>query len=79
VSGAFEEANAIQSPDPPGAFVSVAVTELPPVALVALTESDGGGATTNVNADELPPPGAGVKTVTCTVPAAVISAAEIAA
>jgi hypothetical protein len=39
--GAVVAASASQSPPPPGPFVSVAVTGVPPVTLVALTAMEG--------------------------------------
>src|SRR5262249_61474376 len=62
---------------PPSPFVSVPVPLLPPATLVALTASTGGGAMVKANVADVPPPGAGVKTVTGTVPAVATSAAAI--
>ena len=48
--------------------MSVAVTELPTVTLLALTVNRGGGSIVNGSTDDVPPPGVGVCTVTCAVP-----------
>jgi hypothetical protein len=66
-------ASASQSVPPPKPFFSVTVTELPPVTFVELTSNDGGELMANGNADDVPPPGWGVVTVTCAVPTAAIS------
>src|SRR5437773_2492876 len=79
VSGAVAFANAIQSPAPPKPLVSVTVTGDPAVTLVALTVSAGGVTIVNGRAADAPPPGGGVKTVTCAAPTAAISLAAIAA
>ena len=79
VFGAEVAANAIQSVAPPSPPASVTVTLEPGAAVVALTDSVGAVAMVNVNAAEVPPPGAGVKTDTCAVPTAAMSAAAIAA
>src|SRR5215470_1152231 len=78
VFGAPVAASASQSLAPPRPFVSVAVTLAPGATVVALTASAGGGATVKANEADVPPPGAGVKTVTGTVPAVATSAAAIA-
>ena len=49
----------------------------PAWTVVALTVIEGGGLTVNVNAPEVPPPGAGVKTVTEAVPTVAMSPAPI--
>ena len=68
-------ANAIQSPDVPGPFVSVTVTGAPADTVDALTVSAGGddddGPIVNVAGDDVPP---AEKTVTEAVPAAATSA-----
>src|SRR4030095_7511332 len=61
-------------PDPP---VSVTVTLPPGATVVALTVSCGPEPTVNVNGADVPPPGAGVKTVTATLPAVATSAPAI--
>ena len=76
--GAEVAANASQSVAPPGPPVNVTVTEPPRATVVMLTVS-GGGVTVNVTAFDVPPPGAGVTTVTCEVPATARSAAVILA
>src|SRR2546426_245011 len=53
------------------------VTEPPGAALVALTVSVGGGSIVNDKALDVPPPGAGVCTITCAVPLAARSLAVI--
>ena len=77
VLGAVAAANAIQSVDPPYPFVSVTVTGDPGVVMVALTVSVGDTPIVNVSDPEVPPPGAGVKAVTCAVPGTATSAAVI--
>src|SRR5260221_12086776 len=75
--GGAVAANPSQSNCPPGPFVSVTVTLEPGAAVVVLTVSTGGGAIVNGSAADVPPPGAGVKTVTCAVAGAATSAAPI--
>ena len=72
-------ASANQSAAPPKPFVTVAVRLAPGATFVELTLIDGGGLMVNGSAPEVPPPGAGVKTVICAVPAVATSAAVIAA
>jgi len=59
--------------------VSVTVIALRGVAVVVLTVNTGGGATVNVSAADVPPPGAGENTLTCAVEGDDTSAAAIAA
>src|SRR5580765_4714322 len=78
VFGADASANAIQSVAPPRPLVSVTVTAVPPVTLVAFTVRVGAGFTiVNARFPDVPPPGAGVTTDTCAVPAAATSDAGI--
>ena len=63
--GAEVAANASQSVAPPRPPVNVTVTEPPRATDVVLTVSVGGGVILNATAFDVPPPGAGVKTVTC--------------
>src|SRR5712691_2003383 len=77
--GALVAARASQSVDPPKPFVSVTVAWAPAATLVALTVSEGEPPTVNGTAAEVPPPGAGEKTVTCAVPLTARSVAGIAA
>lgn len=79
--GAVVAANASQSLYPPGLFVNVTVMLAPTATVVALTVSAGLGVCpwpiVNVKGEEVPPPGAGVKTVTNAEPAEATSAAVI--
>ena len=59
--------------------MSVTVTGAPVATFVALTASVGVPPMVNGNAVEVPPPGAGEKTVTCAVPLTARSVAGIAA
>jgi hypothetical protein len=76
---AVVEANASQSFAPPSPFVSVVVTLAPGATLAALTVRLGGGLIVKVCGADVPPPGAGVKTVTCAVPTEARSVAGIVA
>ena len=60
---------------------SVSTVPLPRSKLYAATSPPAGGApvTVKVRTADVPPPGAGVKTMTCAVPAVAISAAAICA
>ena len=75
--GAVTEASESQSRDPPRPLVSVAVTDVRPATLVALTVKTGAGRIVKFKAEETPPPGSGVNTVTCAVPAVAMSFAPI--
>ena len=77
MSGAPEAASASQSPNAPELPTNVIVTDAPAATLVVLTVNLGGGSIVNGSADELPPPGVGVCTVTCAVPADARSLAAI--
>ena len=77
--GAPTLASAIQSCAPPNPFASVTVTAAPGATVDALTASVAAGSIVNVRADDVPPPGVGVKTVTAAVPTAARSPAGIEA
>ncbi len=77
--GAEVAASTIQSNVPPSPPDSMTVTLAPGAAVVVFTDSVGLAPIVNVNDAEVPPPGAGVNTVTWAVPTAAMSAAPIAA
>jgi hypothetical protein len=77
VFGALLDARASQSLAPPRPFDNVAVTVPPVATLIELTVMVAGGATVKANAPDVPPPGDGVDTLTCAVPAVATSPAEI--
>src|SRR5262249_22948692 len=78
-SGAPDATNASQSYGPPKPPVNVTVSEPPFATVNVLTVSVGPDVTVNVTAFDVPPPGAGVTTVTCGLPATARSAAVISA
>ena len=77
--GALVDASASQSLAPPRPFDNVAVTVPPVETFVALTVIVAGGAIVKGTGPDVPPPGAGVDTLTCAVPAAARSPVEIEA
>ena len=77
VFAALVEASASQSRLPPKPLASVTVTVAPVTAVVMFGVNVGGELTVNVSGAEVPPPGAGVKTVTCAVPRAAMSSDPI--
>ena len=79
MSGAVLAARAIQSDEEPDPFANVTVTDAPPATLFELTASVGGCVMLNGRGADTPPPGAGLKTVTCAVPMLAMSLVEIAA
>ena len=76
---ALVAARAIQSPLPPGPSTRVTVTLAPVVALVVSTVSVGAEPIVTSRLFDVPPPGAGEKTLTLATPAVAMSAAPIAA
>ncbi len=77
--GAVVDANASQSLTPPRPPLSVTVSEPPGETELALMVKVGAWLTVKFTGADVPPPGPGVNTVTCAVPTAATSAAEIAA